>query len=196
MFEKKLNRKMIFIKREMKRNMFLIILSAVLLFGPYSVHAKVYTEEDLELYENDSNTHQPTSDSQENNKIPEDNKSKRKNTKTHFSARGCEVVKFSPYNQTVSSKIRKKERIVQGSRVVDLGENVIAHTKTTRCSSFTIRNTSYSHKVSPIIKATSEKGKTYRKRIRIPKLDQNKTYSDKVCFEDSKDPIVKLECSF
>lgn len=196
MFEKKLKRKINFVKREMKGNMFLIILSAVLLFGPCSIHAKVYTEEDLELYENDSITHQPTGDSQENSQIPEDNKSKRKNTKTHFSARGCEVVKFFPYNQTVSSKIRKKERIIQGSNVVDLGENVVAHTKITRCSSFTIRNTSYSHKVSPIIKATSEQGKTNIKRIRIPKLDQNKTYSDKLCFEDLKDPIVKLECSF
>ena len=174
----------------------LSILSTIIIFHCSLVNAKVYTDEDLEPYKNNSSSYQPTGDLNENSQIPEDHKTKRKKTKTKFSARGCEVVKFSPYNQTTSSKVRSKGRLIQGEKVIDLDENIIVNKKTKRCSSFTIRNTSYTYKVSPIIKATSTNGQIETKRITIPKLNQNKTHAAKLCFEELKAPIVKIECSF
>lgn len=98
----------------------------------------------------------------------------------------------------MSSTVKQKGRIMQGDTILheDADEKVTSHTKTKRCASFTIRNTSYGSKRSPIIKAKSAQGKTITKRISIPNLDQNKTYSDTICFEELKSPIVKLECSF
>jgi hypothetical protein len=183
----------------MKIFLFFMIISVPLLINSYSINAEVYTDSDLEQYKSsgDSNDYKQTEkESAEDDKQypPGENKSKHKKTK--YTARGCEVVKFSQYNRTMSSKIRKKGRVIQGDTVLDEDESVTVHTKTTRCASFTIRNTSYSSKRSPIIKAKSTQGKTITKRISIPKLDQNKTYSDTLCFEELKTPIVKLECSF
>lgn len=176
-------------------------MSFALLINSYSINAEVYTDSDLEQYKSSSDSddyNQPEKESNEEDKqyTLGDNKIKHKKTKTRFSARGCEVVKFSQYNRTMSSKIKKKSRVIQEDKVVDEDESISVNTKTTRCSTFTIRNTSYSSKTSPIIKATSANGKTITKRIRIPKLDQNKTYSDKLCFEELDAPIVKLKCSF
>lgn len=187
----------------MKIFLFFMIISVPLLINSYSINAEVYTDSDLEQYKGSgySNDYKQTDkESAEDDKQypPGENKSKHKKTKTNYTARGCEVVKFSQYNQTMTSTVKQKGRIVQGDTVLyeDEDVNVTSHTKTTRCASFTIRNTSYSSKRSPIIKAKSAQGKTITKRISIPNLDQNKTYSDTLCFEELKAPIVKLECSF
>lgn len=178
-----------------------MVISIPLLINSYSINAEVYTDSDLEQYKSSGDSpddKQTDKDPSENNKqgSPGDNKSKYK--KTTYTARGCEVVKFSQYNQTMSSTVKQKGRIMQGDTVLyeDEEEKVTSHTKTKRCASFTIRNTSYGSKRSPIIKAKSAQGKTITKRISIPNLDQNKTYSDTICFEELNNPIVKLECSF
>lgn len=178
-----------------------MIISVSLLINSYPTNAEVYTDSDLEQYKSsdDSNNYKQTEkESAEDDKqySPGENESKHK--KTNYTARGCEVVKFSQYNQTMTSTVKQKGRIAQGDTVLHEDEDVsvTSHTKTTRCASFTIRNTSYSSKRSPIIKARSAQGKTITKRISIPNLDQNKTHSDTLCFEELKTPIVKLECSF
>ena len=185
----------------MKAFLFFILISVSLLINSCSIYAEVYTDSDQEQYKSRGDSHdhkqtekEPAEDYKQN--FSGDNKSKYK--KTNFTARGCEGVKFSQYNRTMSSSIKKKERTIQGDTVLQEDENVniTSHTKTTRCASFTIRNTSYSSKRSPIIKAKSADGKTITKRISIPKLDQNKIHSDTLCFEELKTPIVSLECSF
>lgn len=185
----------------MKIILFSMIISVSLLTNLYPTNAEVYTDSDLEQYKSRGDSpddKQTEKEPSEKNKqgSPGDNKSKYK--KTTFTARGCEVVKFSQYNQTMSSTVKQKGRIMQGDTILheDADEKVTSHTKTKRCASFTIRNTSYGSKRSPIIKAKSAQGKTITKRISIPNLDQNKTYSDTICFEELKSPIVKLECSF
>jgi hypothetical protein len=185
----------------MKIILFFIIISVSSLINSYPINADVYTDSDLEQYKSsgDSNDYKQTErESAEDDKqySPGDNKSKHKKTNKKFTTRGCEVVKFSQYNRTMSSQIKQKGRVIQGDTVLDEDESVTVHTKTKRCASFTIRNTSYSSKRSPIIKAKSAHGKTITKRISIPKLDQNKTHSDTLCFEELKTPIVKLDCSF
>jgi hypothetical protein len=183
----------------MKVFLFFMLLSVLLLIDSYSLYAEVYTDSDLEQYKSSGDSHdhkQTEKESAEDNEQYSTGDNKSKHKKTTFTARGCEVVKFSQYDRTTSSSIKKKERTIQGDTVLDEDESVSVHTKTKRCASFTIRNTSYTTKTSPIIKAKSADGKTITKRIRIPKLDQNKTHSDTLCFEELKTPIVKLECSF
>ena len=185
----------------MKTILFFMIISVSLLINLYPTYAEVYTDSDLEQYKSSGDSpddEQTEKEPSEKNKqgSPADNK--RNYKKTTFTARGCEVVKFSQYNQTMSSTVKQKGHIIQGDTVLyeDEEEKVTSHTKTKRCASFTIWNTSYGSKRSPIIKAKSAQGKTITKRISIPNLDQNKTYSDTICFEELKAPIVKLECSF
>ncbi len=185
----------------MKVILFFIALSVSLLINSYSINAEVFTDSDLEQYKSSSDAHdykQTEKESAEDDKKHSPGDNKNKHGKIKFTARGCEVVKFSQYNRTMSSQIKQKGRVIQGDTVLyeDEDEKVTVHTKTTRCASFTIKNTSYSSKRSPIIKAKSAQGKTITKRISIPNLDQNKTHSDTLCFEELKTPIVELECSF
>lgn len=177
----------------MKEFLILLIISVMLFINSLSINAKVYTDTDLEQYKSSDSSNNEKQTEEESN---EEYKIKKIKTKTKFSARGCEVVKFSQYNRTTSSKIRSKGRIIQGDNVIDEDEKVVVTKKTKKCVSFTIRNTSYSSKTSPIIKAIIANGKTIMKRISIPKLEQNKTHSDELCFEGLEFPIVKLECSF
>jgi len=185
----------------MKIFLYVMTISVSLLINSYSINAEVYTDTDLEQYKSSGTSNdykQIDKESAEDDKQYPAGENKSKHKKVPYSARGCDVVKFSQYNQTMTSTVKQKGRIVQGDTVLHEDENVgiTSQTKTTRCASFTIRNTSYSSKRSPIIKAESAQGKTITKRISIPKLDQNKTYSDTLCFEELKTPIVKIECSF
>jgi hypothetical protein len=183
----------------MKGILFFVLISVLFLINAYSINAQVYTDTDLEQYRTNGGLQTEEEPTEYHKQDPPGNaKGQYKKSQTNFTARGCEVVKFSQYNQTTSSTVKQKGRIIQGDTVLheDEDETVTYYSKTKRCASFTIRNTSYSSKRSPIIKARSAEGKIITKRINIPNLEQNKPYSDTLCFEELKTTIVHLDCSF
>ena len=80
-----------------------MLISVSLLVNAYSINAQVYTDSDLEQFKSsgDSNDYKQTEkglDYDDKQYSPGDTKIKHNKTKIKYTARGCEVEKFSQYN--------------------------------------------------------------------------------------------------